>query len=89
MGDKRLFYAAGGSVLLAYEKSLDHLVVLGDALGKEERFAEALHEFEVFSDTFEYTPVYYQVKTKYMPLYHEFGYVFLNLGRKPTWIFTP
>ena len=82
LGDKRLFFACGDEVLFAYAVSRGSLIVLGDPIGNEERFEEGMLHLEYFADTYGYCLVFYQVKPKLMPLYHEFGYDFFKLGEE-------
>lgn len=82
LGDKRLYFTCEDEVLFAYAVSGNSLIVLGDPIGKEERFEEGLLHLEYFADTYGYSLVFYQVKPKLMPLYHEFGYEFFKLGEE-------
>lgn len=82
LGDKQLFWAADGRVLIAYAKYSDRAVVLGDPLGEESLVSEGIQEFQRFLDVYGYRAIFYQVDEKNLSMYHENGYYFFKLGEE-------
>lgn len=80
LGDKHIYWAKSNKVLLAFERSHNVIIVLGDPMGDEKYFGEAIDEFHTFIDEYGYKSVFYEVSEKYLPLYHEHGYYFFKLG---------
>ena len=80
LGDKHLFYASSNKVLLAFEKSHNIIVVLGDPIGDENYFSEAIVEFQKFIDEYGFKSAFYEVRESLMALYHQHGYYFFKLG---------
>ena len=61
LGDKQLFWAADGKVLIAYSRYSDKAVVLGDPMGAENHISDGIQEFQSFIDTYGYRAVFYEV----------------------------
>lgn len=80
LNDKHLYWASSNKVVIAFEKSLNFIVVLGDPMGDEEYFGDAIDEFHRFIDEFGYKTVFYEVSEKLLSLYHDHGYYFFKLG---------
>lgn len=80
--DKSFFWSAERQVLIPYSVSRGTLVVLGDPIGNPVKFKQALREFRQYADEWALTPVFYQISSKWMPLYHEFGCRFFKLGEE-------
>lgn len=78
--DKHLFWYKDNKVLIQYEISHNYAIVLGDPIGEQEYFGEALKEFRGFIDEYGYKSVFYQSSEKLLPLYHDHGYYFFKLG---------
>ena len=78
--DKHLYWAQSQKVLIAFEARHNVIIVLGDPIGNEKYFDEALDEFHNFIDEYGYKLVFYEVGEKFLPLYHEHGYYFFKLG---------
>lgn len=78
--DKHLYWAQSQKVLIAFEARHNVIIALGDPIGNEEYFDEALDEFHNFVDEYGYKMVFYEVGEKFLPLYHEHGYYFFKLG---------
>ncbi len=78
--DKHLYWAKSQKVLIAFEKSHNVIIVLGDPIGNEKYFGEAIDEFHDFIDEYGYKSVFYEVGERHLPLYHEHGYYFFKLG---------
>ncbi len=58
------------------------LVVLGDPIGDPTSFRTVLQEFLIEADRFGYICVFYQIESRWMSLYHDFGYNFFKLGEE-------
>ena len=82
LGDKNLFWAADGSVLIAYATYSDKVIALGDPMGEEARLSEGIQEFQRFIDEYGYRAVFYEVDEAHFPLYHDNGYYFFKLGEE-------
>ncbi|MDF2937141.1 MAG: lysyltransferase [Paenibacillaceae bacterium] len=80
--DKCFFWGAKDEVLFYYARSRSTLVVLGDPVGNPDKFREALREFREFADAWVLTPVFYQISSRWMPLYHQAGFRFFKLGEE-------
>lgn len=78
--DKHVFYASSNKVILAFEKNHNVIVVLGDPIGNEAYFGEAITEFQRFIDEYGFKSVFYEVCENLLSLYHEHGYYFFKLG---------
>lgn len=78
--DKHLFWSKNNKVLIQYEISHNLAIVLGDPIGEQKYFNEALMEFQSFIDEYGYKSVFYQVSEKLLPFYHDHGYYFFKLG---------
>ena len=78
--DKHLFWSSNNKVLIQYETSHSLAIVLGDPIGDQKYFGEALVEFQDFIDEYGYKSVFYQTSEKLLPLYHDYGYYFFKLG---------
>ncbi|GAA3400055.1 bifunctional lysylphosphatidylglycerol flippase/synthetase MprF [Paenibacillus hodogayensis] len=82
LGDKSLYWAAGGELLIPYARARNKLVVLGDPIGPPERAGEAIREFKQFADRYALHVVFYQASPKLLSVYHEHGYRFFKLGEE-------
>lgn len=80
--DKSLFYGADGKVLIGFRPYKDKLIALGDPIGDQRYFNEAINEFRVYAHQFDMVPLFYEVSDKYLSLYHENGFRFLKLGEE-------
>lgn len=78
--DKHLFWSNNNKVVLAFEKSHNIIVVLGDPMGASPYFGQAIEEFHDFIDSYGFKTAYYEISEKNLPLYHEHGYNFFKLG---------
>lgn len=82
LGDKSLYWALEGKVLIAYARVRDKLIVLGDPIGEPEFIKRAIEEFQFFADRSALATVFYQISPLYLPIYHETGYRFFKLGEE-------
>ncbi|MGJ7922529.1 bifunctional lysylphosphatidylglycerol flippase/synthetase MprF [Neobacillus sp. LXY-4] len=82
LGDKQFFWSENFDVVMLFSKVSDKLVVLGDPIGNPASFPKAIDELQQYADIKGLTPVFYQVKKEWLPLYHEYGYQFFKLGEE-------
>jgi len=82
LGDKQLFWACEGQVLIAYAKYSDRIVVLGDPVGDGSLIRSGIQEFQRFLDLYGYRAVFYQVSEENLSMYHENGCYFFKLGEE-------
>lgn len=82
LGDKQFFFSSDGKALLLFSVAGKRLVVLGDPIGEPSSFRKVLEEFLKEADRFGYICVFYQIESKWMSLYHDFGYNFFKLGEE-------
>ncbi|KMM39181.1 bifunctional lysylphosphatidylglycerol flippase/synthetase MprF [Guptibacillus hwajinpoensis] len=80
--DKSLFWNDKRTVFLSFQQSSDKLVVLGDPVGEENDFSNAIDEFQQLADIQGFTPVFYEVSNDLLPLLHEKGFGFFKLGEE-------
>lgn len=82
LGDKNLFWAAEGQVLIAYSRYSDKAIVLGDPIGNQSCLSKGIQEFQQFIDLYGYKAVFYEVDESNMAMYHDNGYYFFKLGEE-------
>jgi len=82
LGDKQLFWAADGRVLIAYSRYSDKAVVLGDPMGEESLISDGIQEFQRFIDIYGYRAAFYEVDEEKLSMYHDNGYYFFKLGEE-------
>ncbi|MBM7702829.1 bifunctional lysylphosphatidylglycerol flippase/synthetase MprF [Metabacillus iocasae] len=80
--DKEFFWSSDRQVFFMFSTISNKLVVLGDPIGNEKAFPQAICELHEYADIRGLTPVFYQVESKYLPLYHENGCQFFKLGEE-------
>jgi phosphatidylglycerol lysyltransferase len=82
LGDKQFFFSSDGEALIQFARSGNRLVVLGDPSGNSSSFFKVLTEFLHEADKYGYICIFYQIESKWMGLYHDFGYNFFKLGEE-------
>lgn len=82
LGDKRFFFSSDGEALIQFARSGNRLVVLGDPSGNPASFPKVITEFLHEADQYGYFCIFYQIESKWMGLYHDFGYNFFKLGEE-------
>ncbi|MBN7773272.1 bifunctional lysylphosphatidylglycerol flippase/synthetase MprF [Clostridium aminobutyricum] len=82
LGDKNLFWAADGQVLIAYSRYSDKAIVLGDPMGEPALFSQGIQEFQQFIDLYGYKAAFYEVEESNMSMYHDNGFYFFKLGEE-------
>lgn len=82
LGDKKLFFAQDGNVVIGYSRIRDKVIVLGDPIGETSRFGDALLEFMRFMDVYGLKVVLYEVSHEFLHVYHDYGYTFFKMGEE-------
>ena len=82
LGDKNLFLACKGQVLIAYSLYSDKAIVLGDPMGEKDLLSNGIQEFQSFIDAYGYRAAFYEVNEDMLSLYHDNGYFFFKLGEE-------
>jgi phosphatidylglycerol lysyltransferase len=80
LDDKYIYWNSMKNVLIPFQQYADKLVILGDLIGDNGEFSNAIEEFQEQADRFGYTPVFYQVSDDMLPYLHGNGYTFFKLG---------
>ncbi len=80
--DKEIFWNSQKNILITYKRIANKLVVLGDPIGEEAEFKDAIKEFCEYGKSRGFKPVFYQISPRYMQYYHDTGYRFLKLGEE-------
>ncbi|WP_410991198.1 bifunctional lysylphosphatidylglycerol flippase/synthetase MprF [Bacillus cereus] len=82
LGDKQFFFSSDGKALLLFSITGKRLIVLGDPIGDPSSYHTVLQDFLAEADRFGFICVFYQIESKWMSLYHDFGYNFFKLGEE-------
>lgn len=82
LNDKEIYQTSNQKALFVYKKIGSKVFVLGDPIGKEEFFKEALAEFQSYCKTIHKTPVFYQVSETFLPYCFELNYQTFKLGEE-------
>ncbi|WP_409299029.1 bifunctional lysylphosphatidylglycerol flippase/synthetase MprF [Peribacillus sp. SCS-26] len=82
MPDTYVYFSSSGTVLFAYRRFVDKLVILGGPSGKRDDFIDAMEEFQDEADRFGLSLVYYQVRSSMLPFLNAHGYDFYKLGEE-------
>jgi phosphatidylglycerol lysyltransferase len=82
LGDKYLFEPAGGGALIAYGRTRNRLVALGDPAGAPAAVEDAVLAFRQFADRYGCVPVFYEVSETNLHLYHDHGFALFKLGEQ-------
>ncbi|WP_286228865.1 bifunctional lysylphosphatidylglycerol flippase/synthetase MprF [Neobacillus mesonae] len=80
--DKYIFWNSKRNILMAFQPYADKLVILGEPVGEKSEVSNAIAEFQEIADLYGYTPVFYQVGEKMLPLLHNHGFAFFKLGEE-------
>ena len=81
-GDKQFFVNEDEDVFIMYRQTMNAVIVLGDPIGNEDKFSEVLTKFYDQMYFLGRDIIFYQVQTKLLSLYHEYGNVFFKLGEE-------
>lgn len=80
--DKFVHWNSKDTVLFSYQIYEDKIVMLGNPVGQEADFSSAIEEFLELADRNGYTPVFYEIDSKFLPSLHEQGFNFFKLGEE-------
>lgn len=80
LGDKQVFYNEKESVAFLYRPHKGSLLVLGDPIGEEADFSEAIAQLIDFAVLHDMQIAFYQVSAKYLEVLVEHGLRFVKLG---------
>lgn len=84
LNDKYVYINKDEDVMLQYQIYANKIAVLGNLVGNEEKFFDAIQDFYEMSDRYGYTPVFCAIDKKMIPYLHETGYEFMKLGEEAT-----
>ena len=82
LGDKYLFYPPDRSALIAYGRTRNRLVALGDPAGAAGSIEGAVLAFRQFADRYGCVPVFYEVSETNLHVYHDHGFALFKLGEQ-------
>ena len=82
LGDKSFFLSQDGNAFVQFSIIRNKVVVLGDPVGDSSSFYSLLNDLYKKADRFGYHIIFYQIQSKYMPMYHDFGNSFFKLGEE-------
>ncbi|WP_042355425.1 bifunctional lysylphosphatidylglycerol flippase/synthetase MprF [Bacillus rubiinfantis] len=80
--DKYIFWNSRRTILIAFQQYADKLIILGEPIGEKKEISSAIAEFQELADLYGYTPVFYQVSDKMLPILHNHGFAFFKLGEE-------
>ncbi|WP_165983692.1 bifunctional lysylphosphatidylglycerol flippase/synthetase MprF [Macrococcus bovicus] len=81
-GDKSFFLNEARDAFLMFHKTKNALIVMGDPVGNREHFEQLLMDFYDKAFFLGSDVIFYQVQSKYLPLYHGFGNHFFKIGEE-------
>ncbi|WP_165983040.1 bifunctional lysylphosphatidylglycerol flippase/synthetase MprF [Macrococcus brunensis] len=81
-GDKSFFLNEERDAFLMFHKTKNALIVMGDPVGNHEHFEQLLMDFYDKAFFLGHDVIFYQVQSKYLPLYHGFGNHFFKIGEE-------
>lgn len=84
MKDKNFFLNSKKTVLMQYRPYKDNLVVLGDPVGEEEDYEEAIDEIIEFAGDYGMKVSFYEVRGENLQLYANQGFSFIKIGEDAT-----
>jgi phosphatidylglycerol lysyltransferase len=82
LGDKQLLWNERRSAFLMYAMHGRSWVAMGDPIGSRDEARELAWQFFENADRHEGWPVFYQVRSAYLPLYVELGLRLMKLGEE-------
>lgn len=80
LGDKHVFYSSDGKVALLYRPHRNNLVILGDPIGEESAFEEAIDEFVTMAASYRMNVAIYEISAKYLATCADQGFTFVKIG---------
>ncbi|MFD1738495.1 phosphatidylglycerol lysyltransferase domain-containing protein [Bacillus salitolerans] len=83
LNDKFGYWAARRSVYFSFQKKGKRMIVLGDPIGDEQLFQDAMRELQEDCEKNKIkSPVFYQISAKYMHLYDQYAYRTIKIGEE-------
>ncbi|MBP9837199.1 MAG: bifunctional lysylphosphatidylglycerol flippase/synthetase MprF [Proteobacteria bacterium] len=82
LGDKQYVFSNDKKSFIMYATEGRSWIAMGDPLGNENNFPELIWNFREQSDEVAADCVFYEVSSKYLPLYIDIGLDFLKLGEE-------
>ncbi|MGT2933247.1 phosphatidylglycerol lysyltransferase domain-containing protein [Streptococcus catagoni] len=85
LGDKRIWYfQKDGQDMMAlqFKPIGDKLLVMGDFIGDQTYFDQALSAFMTEADTYNFHPVFYEISESQVLSIHDYGFDFIKLGEE-------
>lgn len=80
--DKNLFFNHKETVMMMYRPENDFIIVLGDPIGEETDFEDAIDEFMIWADSCNMKVIFYEISGKKLEYYCDQGYKFLKIGQE-------
>lgn len=81
-GDKHFYIDRDEEAVIIYKYKHNAYIVLGDPIGNADYFEQLLTDFYHYAHYLGRDIIFYQVSTRYMSLYHNFGNQFFKLGEE-------
>ncbi|GGA97669.1 phosphatidylglycerol lysyltransferase [Macrococcus hajekii] len=81
-GDKQFFLNDERDAFLMFHKTNNACIVMGDPVGNDEHFETLLNDFYDKAFFVGNDIIFYQVQSKHLPLYHQFGNHFFKIGEE-------
>lgn len=82
MGDKKLFWDADHEAVIAYRSLGRRNIVLGDPVGNPETAGRLILQFMAYCRKQARIPVFYQAKSRYLPLFSSLGLQKTKIGEE-------
>jgi phosphatidylglycerol lysyltransferase len=80
--DKAYYFSPSGQTMIAYVPKGRGAIALGDPIGPESDFKEAIWGFQAFCDRNDWHPGFYQVLPDHLSLYRSLGFNTLKIGEE-------
>ncbi|MFD1957273.1 phosphatidylglycerol lysyltransferase domain-containing protein [Paenibacillus thailandensis] len=82
LGDKELFWDSMDEAVIAYRTAGKRNIALGDPVGSPEGCRRVIGEFIAYCKKLNRLPVFYQAKSKYLPLFSGYGLHSAKIGEE-------
>lgn len=81
-GDKSFYLNEDEDVFIMYRQTMNAIIVLGDPVGNSDKYNQTLSTFYDQMTFLGHDIIFYQVQSKLLSMYHEYGNVFFKLGEE-------
>lgn len=78
--DKRHFIDSGSGCVVSYALWRNMAVTLADPVGRDDLVAEGISAFIRFCAVQDWTPVFYEIREQYLPVYRDHGFRVFKIG---------